>query len=99
MKDKNLHKVIIAVLIGATLLSGCGNKEAEQKETYRNQGITFMEKGDYVAAISSFEAALKQGIGSVTKNDLDRDMERTKLTRLLRTLYDSKVEEESKLKK
>lgn len=37
--------------------------------------------------------------GFITKNDLDRDMERTKLTRLLRTLYDSKVEEESKLKK
>ena len=37
--------------------------------------------------------------GFITKNDLDRDMERTKLTRLLRTLYDSKAEEESKLKK
>ena len=62
---------MITVLIGVSLLSGCKNEEAERKATYREQGISFMEKGDYVAAISSFEAALKQGIGSVTKNDLD----------------------------
>ena len=62
---------MITVLIGVSLLSGCKNEEAERKATYREQGINFMEKGDYVAAISSFEAALKQGIGSVTKNDLD----------------------------
>lgn len=71
MKYRNLHKIIAAALIGISLLSGCSNEAEEQKAAYREQGILFMEKGDYAAAISSFEAALNHGIGSVTKDELD----------------------------
>ena len=61
----------MAAFLGITLLSGCDDKTAENKATLRNQGIAFMERGDYSSAISSFDAALKQQIGGVTKDDLD----------------------------
>lgn len=63
--------MIIAALIGISLLSGCSNEAAERKAAYRAQGIQFMEKGDYAGAISNFDEALKQEIGTVTKEDLD----------------------------
>ncbi len=71
MKNRNLYRIMITALLGISLLSGCSNKKAENKAAYREQGIQFMEKGDYASAIASFDAALKQEIGTVTKDDLD----------------------------
>ena len=71
MKKRILVQWIITVVLSASLMAGCGAKNAEAKATYRQMGIEYMEKGDYASAIEAFEAALGQGVGTVGEDELD----------------------------
>lgn len=62
---------MITVILGASLMAGCGANKAEAKANYRQMGIEYMEQGDYASAIEAFEAALSQGVGTVGADELD----------------------------
>lgn len=59
------------LLVGASMMAGCGNSKKESKAAYRQMGIEYMEQGDYIGAIEAFDAALSQSIGGVGADELD----------------------------
>jgi len=71
MKNNYFYKCMTIVLLGVSVIAGCGSDKAESKATYRQMGIEYMEQGDYASAIESFDAALSQGVGTVGADELD----------------------------
>ena len=71
MRTKFYYKLVVAAMLGACVLAGCGNSGKESQATYRQAGITCMEQGDYEGAVDAFEAALRQKIGGVGPDELD----------------------------
>jgi len=71
MMRRFLYNFTTVVLLGVSVMAGCGSKKAEAKATYRQMGIEYMEQGDYASAIEAFDAALSQGVGSVGADELD----------------------------
>lgn len=71
MKNRLLNGFMIVMLLGASVMAGCGSNKAEAKATYRQMGIEYMEQGDYASAIEAFDSALSQGIGTVGADELD----------------------------
>lgn len=71
MKKKFFYHFMMTVLLGASLMAGCGSDKEEAKATYRQMGIEYMEQGDYAAAIEAFEAALSQSVGTIGADELD----------------------------
>jgi len=71
MMRRLLFSFTTVILLGASVLAGCGSNKAETKATYRQMGIEYMEQGDYAGAIEAFDAALSQSIGTVGADELD----------------------------
>ena len=72
MKRKQIAVFCLAAMTAATLLlPGCTGKAAEKAQEYKELGITQMESGDYESAVSSFQKALDQSVGSIGARELD----------------------------
>lgn len=72
MKRKQIAVFCLAAMTAATLLlPGCTSKAAEKAQEYKELGITQMESGDYESAVSSFQRALDQSVGSIGAQELD----------------------------
>lgn len=71
MKNRFFYGFMMVVLLGASVMAGCGSNKAGVKATYRQMGIEYMEQGDYASAIEAFDLALGQSIGTVGADELD----------------------------
>ena len=71
MRNRFFYSFMMVVLLGASVMTGCGSNKAEAKATYRQMGIEYMEQGDYASAIEAFNSALSQGVGTVGADELD----------------------------
>lgn len=71
MKNRFFYSFMMVVLLGASVMAGCGSNKEEAKATYRQMGIEYMEQGDYASAIEAFDLALGQGVGTVGADELD----------------------------
>lgn len=71
MRNRIFYSFMMVVLLGASVMMGCGSNKAEAKATYRQMGIEYMEQGDYASAIEAFDLALGQGVGTVGADELD----------------------------
>lgn len=71
MMRRLLYSFTAVILLGASVLAGCGSNKTETKATYRQMGMEYMEQGDYASAIEAFDAALSQGVGTVGADELD----------------------------
>lgn len=69
---KKITTIFLTATILTSLVSGCGkdNKDTD-KEAYRQYGINCIENGDYEEAVSAFQKALDQSVGSVGQEELD----------------------------
>ncbi|MBO5071244.1 MAG: hypothetical protein J6C37_12975 [Roseburia sp.] len=70
-QKQNIRHILVAAVILAAVLSGCGDAGLEDELAYRQIGIESMETGDYEGAIVAFNAALSQRIGKITETELD----------------------------
>lgn len=70
MKNR-FYCFMLAVLICAGAMAGCGTDKEEVKASYRQMGIAYMEQGDYASAIEAFDEALSQEIGKIGADELD----------------------------
>lgn len=63
----------MTTILTATLLicTGCGSARKEAQETYREQGIAYLESGDYENALKAFQNALDQALGEIGEMELD----------------------------
>lgn len=69
---KKRYKYLFSVMaLSLCLLGGCNDQETEAKLSYREQGIEYMQSGNYDAAITAFDEALGQGVGKVDETDID----------------------------
>lgn len=72
MKSKVLNRcIILAALLSISLFAGCNSNKVDEKAVLRQQGIEYMEQGQYGSAVAAFEAALGQKIGSVGADEID----------------------------
>lgn len=74
-KNRKKSGVVLWLLVlslGMSVMSGCQNKEALEKEKkYREAGITKLEEGDYEGAVKSFQKALDQSLAVVGDLEID----------------------------
>lgn len=69
---KKRYKYLLGVMVlSVCLLGGCKNQALEDKLSYREQGIEYMQSGNYDAAIEAFDEALAQGVGKVGEIEID----------------------------
>lgn len=72
MKRKQIAiSCLAAVTAAMALLPGCTSKAAQKEQEYKELGIAQMESGDYEGAVSSFQKALDQSVGSIGVEELD----------------------------
>ena len=61
----------MALLMGMVFLcTGCGERK-EKQLTSRELGITYMEQGDYEAALLAFQDALDEALGEIGETEMD----------------------------
>ena len=60
--------VLTAVLF---LCTGCSEERKEKQLTLRQQGITYLENGQYEEALEKFQSALDESLGNIGKTELD----------------------------
>lgn len=69
---KGLAVVTILAAAVVVMLIGCSNKDVIEKQNkYKEEGIAYLENGEYDKAIKSFQLALDQKVGSITERELD----------------------------
>lgn len=71
MRNKIFYSMMLVILLGTGMVTGCGSDKAETKATYRQMGIEYMEQGNYTGAIEAFDMALSQSVGTVSADELD----------------------------
>ncbi len=69
MRKHNHFLHILCVAAVAASLSACGMSQAEAD--YRNQGIIYLQDGNYEAAVDAFQSALDQVRGTVSDAEID----------------------------
>lgn len=71
---KNLNKrLLITMLMAFAVLActGCSNSREEKQAQYREEGIAYLENGEYEKAVDSFQSALYQALGEVGEEEID----------------------------
>lgn len=68
---KRVVSITLGILLCLSLLTGCGNKAAQQMAEKKEAGITAMQSADYKTAVESFDAALSLSGGKVNANVVD----------------------------
>lgn len=70
--EKKVKRIIyICIMVMTVILcTGCTDREEKQLE-YRQQGISFLENGDYEEAIEAFQNALDLSLGEVGETEMD----------------------------
>lgn len=61
---------IVVLVLAMFLCTGCGEREEKQLEL-RQEGINFMQNGDYEKALEAFQGALDLSLGEVGEAELD----------------------------
>lgn len=73
MKKNKKHMIlgltIAALSIGS--LCSCGSKDTEEQLSFRKEGITCMQNGDYENAVKNFQKALDKSVGGITELEID----------------------------
>lgn len=71
-KKQKFALVVMMLVLGMSLLTGCKSEESVKKEKeYRKAGIAKMEEGDYEGAVKSFQKALDQSLAVVGDLEID----------------------------
>ncbi len=66
------QKLILILLAGALLFSGCNDKEKlEKQDAYRQIGMNCMAEGKYEDAVKAFQSALDQSLGKIGEREID----------------------------
>ena len=68
---KRVVSITLSILLCMSLLTGCGNKAAQQMAEKKEAGIAAMQSADYKTAVESFDAALSLSGGKVNANVVD----------------------------
>lgn len=71
MKKRLLVLVMAGLLALTPLMSGCSSASAKKAQEYKELGISRMEQGDYEGAVTSFQKALDQSVGTIGAGELD----------------------------
>lgn len=71
IKRSKITYILAMTAACATVLMGCSSQRLEDELAYRQVGLNSMETGDYEEAITAFNAALSQHIGSITNTEID----------------------------
>lgn len=67
---KKVHILSICLVTILCLCTGCNDREAQQ-ETYRQQGIAYMEQQEYENALKAFQNALDLSLGEISEEEID----------------------------
>ena len=67
------HLLYIAAMLGTVCLlcTGCASEREERQMQLREQGITYLENGQYEEALETFQAALDEALGEIGEVELD----------------------------
>ncbi len=68
---KRLIYITTILTLVLSLCTGCSNERKESQLAYREQGITYLESGEYDKALEAFQAALDEALGEIDEVALD----------------------------
>ena len=72
MTRRKMSYGILACLLAAGILSGCKSDTSKKEQlSFREKGITCIEKGDYKGAVKAFQKALDCSNGKITDTEID----------------------------
>ncbi len=70
MKKKLMTLFLICTLV-FSLLAGCGPVDREKQESYRKLGISQLQEGNYIDAVTNFQKALDESLGKIGPYEVD----------------------------
>ena len=68
---KRLLYIATILTVVLFLCTGCSDERKESQLAYREQGITYLESGEYDKALEAFQAALDEALGEIDEVALD----------------------------
>ena len=71
MREKRFLYMILIVIMAVLALMGCSSERKERQLQLREQGIAYLENGNYAKALEKLQLALDESLGEIGALELD----------------------------
>lgn len=71
IREKRFLNIVILMIAILFLCSGCSSEREDRQLQLREQGISYLENGNYEKALNAFQAALDESLGEIGAMELD----------------------------